>query len=274
MEQKVKYWDNYSNWQSAEKAWDERALTLKKSHPIKQMVAIPSLPGIRPKTKKNLRLKALHYLAKYDEEKFFIRYFLSNPFKHGFNLVRSYLTPLPFTRDGDFFFYGLKNTGEFKELLARPDSVLIIGFSYCHKPFECPSGRFTQDCVHDQEHPVCGQCFIGKCMHSAPQKQLVPVFITTVHQIGEVIVRQTKNNPTQRITFIVTACEMTLQMFGDWGNMMRAQGLGVRLDGQICNTIKAFVASEHGVKPGLAVVLDDTQQRILDLIKFRREHVI
>jgi len=64
---------------------------------------------------------------------------------------------------------------------------------------------------------------------------------------------------------------MTLQMFGDWANMMQVRGLGVRLDGQICNTMKAFVASEHGVKPGMTVVLDDTKQRILNLIKFRRD---
>jgi len=107
-----------------------------------------------------------------------------------------------------------------------------------------------------------------------PTRQVVPVFITTVHQIGEVIVREVQKNLTMEVTFIVTACEMTLQMFGDWGNMMRVRGMGVRLDGQICNMMKAFVASEHGVKPGLAIVLGDTQKRILNLIKFRREKVI
>ena len=38
--------------------------------------------------------------------------------------------------------------------------------------------------------------------------------------------------------------------------------------------MKAFVASEHGIKPGMAVVLDNTQKRILQLIKFRREQNI
>lgn len=268
------YWDKHSSWNEAEKRWDERTVALGQTHPIRQQVAIPTLPGIRPKAKKHLRWNALQYLAKYDERKFFIHYFFSNPFKHGFNLIRSYLSPLPFSRDKDFFFYGLKDESEFKSMLAKANSLLIIGFSYCHKPFECPSGRFTQDCVHDSNHPVCGQCFIGKCVHSLPTKQVVPVFITTVHQIGEVIVREVQKNPAMEVTFIVTACEMTLQMFGDWGNMMRVRGLGVRLDGQICNTMKAFVASEHGVKPGLAIVLADTQKRILNLIKFRREKVI
>jgi hypothetical protein len=268
------HWDKHTSWDDAEKQWDERSLQLEKDHPIKQLVKIPSLPGIRPKTKKNLRWKAMNYLAKYDEEKFFIKYFFSNPIKHGFNLIRSYLTPLPFTRDDDFFFYGLKDEVEFKQLLGRADCKLVIGFSYCHKPFECPSGRFTQECIHEQDNSVCGQCFIGKCVHSLPTKQVLPVFITTVHQIGEIIVREVEKHPTLKITYIITACEMTLQMFGDWANMMNVRGLGVRLDGQICNTMKAFVASEHGIKPGMAVVLDDTKTRILKLIKFRREQVI
>lgn len=98
------HWEKYDNWDAAEEAWDQRAIHLQKTQPIKQLVSIPELPAIRPKTKKNLRWKALNYLAKYDEENFFIRYFFSNPLKHGYNLLRSYLTPLPFNRDKDFFF--------------------------------------------------------------------------------------------------------------------------------------------------------------------------
>lgn len=265
------HWDKYSTWEEAEKSWDERSDALAKTQPIKQLVKIPKIPGIRPKTKKNLRWKALNYLAKYDEEKFLIHYFLSNPLKHGFNLIRSYLKPLPFARDNDFFLYGLKDEAEFKSILAKKDSLLVIGFSYCHKPFECPSKRFTQECIHDLSNPVCGQCFIGKCVHSLPDKRVQPVFITTVHQIGEAIVKEVQKNPTLEVTYIITACELTLQMFGDSANMMQVRGLGVRLDGQICNTMQAFVASERGIKPGMTVVLDDTKQRILDLIRFRRD---
>jgi hypothetical protein len=60
---------------------------------------------------------------------------------------------------------------------------------------------------------------------------------------------------------------MTLEMFGDWGNMVGARGLGVRLDGRICNTMKAFELSEAGIKPGLTVVLPETQTRLLSLIR-------
>ena len=69
---------------------------------------------------------------------------------------------------------------------------------------------------------------------------------------------------------MITACELTLEMFGDWGNSIRVRGIGVRLDGQICNTMRAFEASEKGIKPGLAIVLDATQKRMLELISQRR----
>ena len=63
---------------------------------------------------------------------------------------------------------------------------------------------------------------------------------------------------------------MTLEMFGDLGNMVGIQGIGVRLDGRICNTMRAFELSEQGIKPGLTVVLDGAQEKILQLIKKRR----
>jgi len=69
---------------------------------------------------------------------------------------------------------------------------------------------------------------------------------------------------------MITACEMTLEMFGDLGNMVDIKGLGVRLDGRICNTMKAFELSEMGIKPGLTVVLDDSKKQMLELIRLRR----
>jgi hypothetical protein len=72
------------------------------------------------------------------------------------------------------------------------------------------------------------------------------LLIPTIHYIGGKIFDIVHANPNKRVIFIITACEMTLEMFGDWGNMTGILGLGVRLDG--CY-----------------------QQRILDLIKLRRQ---
>ena len=148
-----------------------------------------------------------------------------------------------------------------------------MGFSYCHKPFECPSGRFSDQCIHDPAHPVCGQCFISKCVHSLPVERNVPLFIPTVHYIAEKMLETVARNPGKEVLFVITACELTLKMFADSGNMAGFRGIGVRLDGVICNTMRAFEASEVGIKPGLTVVLPDAQQRMLELLALRRRHV-
>ena len=83
-----------------------------------------------------------------------------------------------------------------------------------------------------------------------------------------------EQNPDRKILFLITACELTLEMFGDWGNMVQIQGIGVRLDGRICNTMRAFELSERGIKPGLTVVVEETHQRMLQLIRKRRDVLV
>lgn len=266
----IKFWDKHQGWEEAEKSWDDKSDSLKASHELRRLKEIPNLPGIRKKTKKNIRWKALKYLLAYDKKKVFPKYFFKKPFAYAASMITSYLKKNPYERDDDFFLYGVKDITEFKQLLRKEDSILAIGFSYCHKPFECPSGRFTDKCIHDDKNPVCGQCFIGKCMHAMPENRTVPIVIPTVHDIGEKMFELSDQNPGKEILFIITACELTLKMFADWGNMIKIRGVGVRLTGQICNTMNAFKASEVGIKPGLTVVLDKTEIRMLELISIRR----
>lgn len=250
------------------KKWDEKASCLSKDHPIKTLSRLPQVVGITSDTARGLKTKSLWYLLSHDKEKVFLRYFFKRPFRYGLSLLRSYLKKKSYHRDEDFFFYGIKSEQEFTKLLKDPASLLVVGFSYCHKPFECPSGRFSDACIHDPSHPVCGQCFIGKVAHHLPQKNIIPLFIPTIHYIGKKMFEIVHNNPDKRVLFLITACEMTLEMFGDWGNMIGAKGIGVRLDGRICNTMQAFKLSEEGIKPGLTVVTAPTQERILSILSF------
>lgn len=254
------FWDEHSTWQSAETAWDQKAKELQKSHPLKTLSSLPKMAGI---AESGIKRKGLFYLLRHDRKKVFWRHFFRSPFRYAYRLFRSYLKKPCYKRDGDFFLYGISSP---EELFQNPHSHLLIGFSYCHKPFECPSGRFTDKCIHDPNHPVCRQCFIGKCANAA-LKEAELVWIPTIHYIGEKIFDAIAKYPKKNIRFLITACEMSLEMFGDWGNMVGAQGIGVRLDGRICNTMKAFDLSEKGIKPGLTVVLEDTQKRILKLLQ-------
>lgn len=265
---KLKVWQSGISWEEAEHVWDRESERLKASQPIKTLGTLPKMPGMTEETAKGLKWKSMKYLLSNDPKRVFPRYFFKHPLKYSLRYLKSVWKKRAYERQGDFFFYGVRGIEEFQTLFQQENSLLVIGFSYCHKPYECPSGRFTEECVHDPENPVCRQCFIGKAVNALPPRENIrPLFIPTVHYIGEKMFEITEQNPDKQVLFLITACEMTLEMFGDWGNMVGAKGIGVRLDGRICNTMKAFELSEAGIKPGLTVVLPETEARILQMIK-------
>lgn len=272
MNHKLKLWKENRAWEEAEADWDAGAVEASRLQPLKGLARLPNMPGMTPETAKHLKWKSLKWILTQDHGRHILKGFLKHPFKYAWNFLKSAVQGKPYKREGDFFLYGVKNVEEFKKLLERKDSFLVMGFSYCHKPFECPSGRFTEECIHDPENLICRQCFIGKAVNALPEQRSIPLFIPTIHYIGAKIFDIVHTHPNSRILFIITACEMTLEMFGDLGNMVKIKGIGVRLDGRICNTMKAFELSEKGIKPGLTVVLEDTQKKILDLIKHRQLH--
>lgn len=271
MADKLKLWNQHSSWEEAEKDWDQKACQAEKDQPIKKLKMLPSMVGITEDTAKGLKWKSTKWMIKKDVERKVLKGFLKHPFIYGWNWLKSIVKKKPYKREGDFFLYGIENLQEFEALLEDKDSLFVVGFSYCHKPFECPSGRFSGDCIHDPNHPVCRQCFIGKAMNALPDQHAIPFCIPTIHYIGGEIFDLIAKHPAKKIIFMITACELTLQMFGDWGNMVAIKGIGIRLDGRICNTMKAFELSEEGIKPGLTVILEPTQKKILELIRRRKE---
>lgn len=255
-----------SDWDRAEREWDLRAKQAAIDFPLKGLSKLPQMAGITKETAKGLKWKSLKWMILKDHKREILKGFLKHPFKYGWEFIKSALRSKPYRREGDFFLYGVDSIAQFEELMKDQNALLVLGFSYCHKPFECPSGRFTSDCIADSDNPVCRQCFIGKAIQ-ASQPRTIPLLIPTVHYIGGKIFEIAHQNPGKPILFMITACEMTLEMFGDWGNMVGIRGLGIRLDGRICNTMKAFELSEQGIKPGLTVVLEGTQKKMMDLIK-------
>jgi hypothetical protein len=229
----------------------------------------PKMVGITHETAKNLRFKALKWMVLQDKDLKILKGFLRHPFKYIKNYISSLCAKNPYTREGDFFYYGIKNKAAFYQRLQEKNTFLLVGFSYCHKPFECPSKRFSDECAHNPDHPVCRQCFIGKCINALPEKQAIPVIIPTVHAIGKEVIKWMEKEPDKKLIFLITACEMTLKMFADFGNMAQVEGVGVCLKGRICNTMKAFELSERGIKPGLTVVHNEAMLQMVEFIKFR-----
>ena len=209
---RLKLWQN--DWNAAEQEWEAVAKQAAASHPIKGLKSLPDMPGITPDTAKNLKWKSLKWMISQDHQGEVRRGFLKHPFKYGWRFLKSVFQPKSYHREGDFFLYGVDSLDTFQTLITNPETLLVLGFSYCHKPFECPSGRFTPDCIHDSQNPVCQQCFIGKAVHaSAGDPHTIPLFIPTVHYIGGKIFEILHANPGKQLLFIITACEMTLEMF-------------------------------------------------------------
>lgn len=246
--------------------WDDRAEAFRQSHPLKGLKTLPKMVGITKETKKFLKLKALRWIATEDHTGGVRREILKSPISYGWRYLKSILKRASFKRDGDLFLYGVSSVDAYKKGLEDPNAIFVLGFSYCQKPLECPSGRFTPECQNSDGHPVCSQCPIGRMRHLAPRKSHV-VMIPTVHYIGEEVLKLANAHPDRPILFMITACEMTLEMFGDFGNMAGIKGIGVRLDGRICNTFEAFALSEKGIKPGLTVVLTSTEERMIDILR-------
>lgn len=231
------------------------------STPIKGMKKLPQMNGIHPSDKKFLKTKALKYILQHDVGKRIRKGFLQRPFFHSYHYLLSFFKRKPYYRDEDFFFYGIKNKKEFLQLAKK--KKLLLGFSYCQKPHECPAGRFNDRCFFDQTNSICKQCDILKIRTLFP-KDCACAIIPTVHDIGAIFFTYLKNEQTTPI-FLITACEMTLTMFADFGNMLAIQGIGLRLDGRICNTMKAFELSEKGIKPGLTLLTKDTYNKLIAL---------
>lgn len=265
---RLKMWEQHPSWEQAETSWNKGAEEARAKCPNKGLSKLPQIVGITPDTKKGLKWKSFKWMLTQDHDRSVLKGFLKHPFKYGWRYITSLWKPKSFVRDGDFFYYGIKNTEEFQKALSHPQSLFVMGFSYCHKPLECPSGRFTPECIADPYHSTCRQCFIGKAIHASPKNAHI-LIIPTVHYIGGKIFELVHGNRDKQVVFMITACELTLEMFGDWGVMAGIKGIGVRLDGRICNTMRAFELSEQGIKPGLTVVLESTQERILAIFKQR-----
>ncbi|CDR33023.1 hypothetical protein [Criblamydia sequanensis] len=260
-----------TTWEDFERSWDEREKEAEKELPLKKLKVLPDMVGITKETAKNLKWKSLLWMIRKDRGFRILRHFLKHPFKYGKQFLKSWRSGKPFKREGDYFLYGLNSLSDFESLLLDKEALFVVGFSYCHKPFECPSGRFSAGCIRDTTHNVCKQCFIGKTIHGLAKENSHPVLIPTVHHIGNELFDLLHEKPDRKIVFLITACEMTLEMFGDYGNMIGIQGIGVRLGGRICNTLQAFKLSEEGVKPGLTVVLDATKEKMLHWVRKRSE---
>lgn len=262
----------FEPFEQYEREWNDSAKKAALVHPLNVVTHPPKMVGITLETAKWLRFKSLKWVISQDLQKKLLKMFFKHPFKYGFCYLKSILHKKSYVRDGDLFLYGISSVNEFEKRCEDKNTLLVLGFSYCHKPLECPSGRFSDQCCASTTNTFCKQCFIGKMCQATAKENTVILFIPTINYVGEKIFDLVQTYPSKKILFLITACEMALTMFADFGNMIDICGIGVRLEGRICNTLKAFALSEQGIKPGITSVSPKSQQRMLQLIRKRNAH--
>jgi len=263
---KLNILNNTLSFEQKKELLEEKSLLAEQTQPNQKLKTLPKMVGITPDTAKGLKTKAFKYILGHDKDRKILKAILKHPLRYTFRYLTSIFKKKNYHRKEDLFFYGVKSKEAFINQCKRKNAHLVVGFSYCQKPHECPSGRFTDKCIRDFTNPICAQCDIGKLCALAPKNSSL-VMIPTVHDIGNLFFDLVHKEPDKEHLFVITACEMTLTMFADFGNMLALKGIGIRLDGRICNTMRAFDLSERGVKPGLTVLRSKTYDQMLELFK-------
>jgi hypothetical protein len=186
--------------------------------------------------------------------------------KYLYCYLQSIIRKKPYkTKDSNFYYYGIKNITEW---LNHKSSLLVVGFSYCQKPHDCPSNRFSTNCCNDTKNPICRECFISRCHEALSNKKNTTTFcITTAYSLGKKLTQLLHRHKSEEIIFIITACDMSLQMFGDMAHMLSLKGIGARIEYSACSNITAFNIAEKGKKNKTTDLSDSTKKKMLDILQ-------
>jgi hypothetical protein len=271
-----RFWDLFPTWEEAENSWDQQANLLKQKKPIQTRYSNDSSVYL-DRTLKNrvLRIRSLLWVLTRDSKRELLKKILRYPVTFFFRYLKSLCRKHAYIQNEDCFFFGVKGLEDFCAHLDPKNRLLVVGFSYCQKPFECPSGRFSPDCLHESSSNICRQCLIGKAFHSLPtHKSTVFVIIPTINDIGRVILECLEKEKDRKVSFIITSCHMALVMFADLGAMVNVSGMGLRLQGRYCSTFEAFKLSEDGIKPGRTILSAESERILLEVLKLWREKVL
>ncbi|MFA6118475.1 MAG: hypothetical protein WCT85_06730 [Parachlamydiales bacterium] len=260
----MKFWDKFTSFDAALKAWEDNfEIGNRKTTESSKKNLDSNIIFQRP-----LRIKALLYLLKQDKDLSLLKNFSKFFFYHLKNILRSYLKKTPCILKDNLYLYNIDDFEEGKAGLSSKDTLFILGFSYCQKPIACPKKRFTCECIYDYENKTCSQCFIGKCIN-AMNKNDIYLIIPDIKYISEKLFEISYQNPNKNIFFVISSCSLSIKMFSDFANILKLQGIAIRLLGRVCLNYKSFLFAEKGLKNGLTYISDENEKTIFEILKIR-----
>lgn len=215
-------------------------------------------------------IKNLIYLLKQDKKHILKKFFLKRFFKNFINLIRSYLKKQNYTQKNNLCYFNIKSYEDFIKEATDDKNVFIFGLSYCQRPKNCISPRFSNKCDFDDKNETCRDCFIAKYLK---EKNLNDHFfiITDVRYISEKIIEILKKVPSKKLFFVISACRFSIEIFANFSNFLKIQGLALTLKGPVCNNFKSFEMAEKGKKFAVTSLDQDIENEFLQIIKIRKK---
>ncbi len=132
-----------------------------------------------------------------------------------------------------------------QSLLSEPQN-LIIAPGYCQKPFSCPAGRFSSECILPQPCPEA--CSI-KGLISAGLKLGGKVYVmTSALKIGQDILLPALEGkgPSRILAFV---CPYSLHPFALACLICGLEGVVLTFAEGACTDYRAWLQADRGVKP-------------------------
>lgn len=209
----------------------------------------PSLSTILPVYEE--KISGLKKYLTPDAEKLLIKEIIDSSSWNIRNLKRAKETIKHIERKRNSVLIGIKNINELITEISRSPRNFLILLSYCSKPIDCPSKRFSDKCWPRASSNICDNCpfkdiklkadkigceiYIVYKTKKMIQKYLIPAF------------RKFKKAERQK-PVIVTICPLALNKFLEIGVISGFKGIIYQFTEGICRTSEHFDRADEGEK--------------------------
>jgi hypothetical protein len=210
-----------------------------------------------------LKINSLIYFLKNDKNNIAISYFLKRPFFYTFNLFLSFFKE-SYKKNNDIYFFNIKSLDEFYK--KKKNSKIFIGFSYCQKQRKCPERFFSNKCNFNPSNEICKNCQLG-CFSQKKNKNVHISIITTINEFANEFIQFKKKHPKEEIYFVICACNLSIDMYCNFANMLKLKGIALKLNGHVCKSFNIFKYAEKGMKNKSTYLLDNQISLIKSIIE-------
>jgi hypothetical protein len=218
---------------------------------------------------KALVIKALKHVLSEDSAHALRKFFFKRFFRNATILLKTLFSSEEKFSTGRYFFHNLTDEKAFKKKLKEKNTLFVFGFSYCQKPFECPSSRFSSTCFFDPAQPICSECLIGKARQSIPPLSEILVIPTSFFFIERILALQ-KKHPSKEIVFLIFACPFAINLFAPWPSLFHLKGISFPLSGSLCTNFPSFKNAEKGEKNGLSFLQKGQKETFFQFLSLRK----